>query len=86
MKPANERKDRKDRRKKINQSGKRQSVVVMREREGPTKTHVAPTEVAGVALVAQNVQAGTTVHVNEASHWDKLAARYPIKRINHQEA
>ena len=86
VKPANERKDRKDRRKKANQSGKRQSVVVMREREGGTKAHVAPTEAHGVALVAQNVEAGSTVHADEASHWDKLAARYPIKRINHQEA
>ena len=32
VKPANEKKDRKDRRKKVHQSGKRQSVIVMRER------------------------------------------------------
>lgn len=37
VKPANERKDR---RKKINQSGKRQVVVAMREREGRTLTYV----------------------------------------------
>lgn len=34
VKPANEKKDRKDHRKKIHQSGKRQSVIVMRERGG----------------------------------------------------
>lgn len=86
VKPANERKDRKDRRKKINQSGKRQSVVVMRERGGRTITHVAGTEAEGVVIVAQNVTKGSTVHADEASHWDKLAAYFPIKRINHQEA
>lgn len=86
VKPTNERKDRKDRRKVINQSGKRQVVVAMREREGRTRTHVTRTEAEGVALVAANVQHGSTVHADEASHWDKLAAYFPIKRINHQEA
>ncbi|MEE9453671.1 MAG: IS1595 family transposase [Paracoccaceae bacterium] len=86
VKPANEKKYRKDRRKKIHQSGKRQSVIVMRERGGRTITHVTPTEAHGVALVAANVEHGTTVHADEASHWDKLAAHFPIKRINHQEA
>ncbi|KMK66449.1 Transposase zinc-ribbon domain/ISXO2-like transposase domain [Puniceibacterium sp. IMCC21224] len=38
VKPANEKKDRKDRRKKVHQSGKRQSVIVMRERGGRTLT------------------------------------------------
>ncbi|MCR9077548.1 MAG: IS1595 family transposase [Hyphomonadaceae bacterium] len=86
VKPANERKDRKDRRKRVNQSGKRQSVIVMRERQGSTKTAVTPTEAHGVNLIGQNVAQGSTVHADEASHWDKLEARYPIKRINHQEA
>lgn len=44
------------------------------------------TEAKGVALVAQKVQHGMTVHADEASHWDKLAAYFPIKRVNHQEA
>ncbi len=86
VKPANEKKDRKDRRKKVHQSGKRQSVIVMRERGGRTMTYVTRTEADGVALVASKVEHGTTVHADEASHWDKLAAFFPIKRINHQEA
>ena len=86
VKPANEKKDRKDRRKKVHQSGKRQSVIVMRERGGRTLTYVTGTEAEGVALVASNVERGATVHADEASHWDKLAAYFPIKRINHQEA
>jgi hypothetical protein len=86
VKPANEKKDRKDRRKKVHQSGKRQSVIVMRERGGRTLTYVTRTEAEGVALVAANVEHGATVHADEAPHWDRLAAHFPIKRINHQEA
>lgn len=86
VKPANERKDRKDRRKKIHQNGKRQVVIVARERDGRTITKVADSEAAGVGVVAANVERGSTVHADEASHWDRLAANFPIKRINHKEA
>lgn len=86
VKPANARADRKDLRKTANQSGKRQSVIVAREANGRTLTHVARNEAEGVAFVAANVKHGSTVHADEASHWDKLAAYFPIKRINHQEA
>jgi len=86
VKPANNRADRKDRRKKINQSGKRQVVVVARETKGRTLTHVAKSEAAGVAFTRDNVKAGSTVHADEASHWDALAANFPIKRINHKKA
>ncbi len=65
MKPANERKDRKDRRKKIHQSGKRQVVVAMRERKGRTLTYVGQNEAEGVAVVKSNVAPGTTVHADE---------------------
>lgn len=86
VKPANKKADRKDRRVAANQSGKRQSVIVAREANGRTITHVARHESDGVAFVAANVKHGSTVHADEASHWDKLAAYFPIKRINHQEA
>jgi len=86
VKPANERKDRKDRRRKINQSGKRQVVVAVRERGGNTITHVGQNEAEGVAVVKANVSPEATVHADEASHWDKLAVNFPIKRINHKEA
>lgn len=48
VKPAN---DKKERRKKIHQSGKRQSVIVMRERGRRTLTYITGTEADGVALV-----------------------------------
>ena len=87
VKPANEAKDRKDRRLKAHQSGKRQSVIVARAADGRTITRtLRRPKLTGVAFVAANVQHGSTVHADEASHWDKLAAYFPIKRINHKEA
>ena len=86
VKPANRREDRKDRRRKIHQSGKRQVVIAMRETKGRTLTGVVANEAEGVALTRTNVHAGATVHADEAAHWDKLAAHFPIKRINHQKA
>lgn len=86
VKPANVKAERADRRMRIAQSGKRQSVVVMRERAGDTLTFVGARESEGVALVAKHVEAGTIVHADEASHWDALHARYETFRINHSEA
>ncbi len=57
----------------------------MSERGGRSLTYVAATEAEGVALVAKKVKHGST-HADEAGHWDKLAAYFPIKRINHQVA
>lgn len=86
VKPANNREDRKDRRKKIHQSGKRQVVIAARERGGRTVTAVTKSEAEGVAIARANVAPGSTIHADEASHWDKLTAHFPIKRINHKEA
>jgi len=86
VKPANNRADRKDRRRKVHQSGKRQVVVVARERDGETMTQVHRTEADGVAFVAGIVQPGATIHADEASHWDALEARFLTKRINHSVA
>lgn len=85
VKPVNRREDRKDRRKVINQTGKRQVVIVARETKGRTLTHVAATEAAGVAFARSVVLPGSTINADEASHWDKLAAAFPIKRVNHKK-
>jgi transposase-like protein len=83
VKPANRRVDRKDRRRKIHQTGKRQVVVVARERDGETVTHIARSEAEGVPFVLATVAPGSTVHADEASHWDNLEARFLTRRINH---
>src|SRR5262249_31431728 len=82
VKPTNNRAARRARRKTANRSGKRQVVTVAREANGRTITHVARHEAEGVAFVAANVKHGSTVRADEASHWDRLAAFFPIKRIN----
>lgn len=83
VKHANRKTDRKDRRRKVHQTGKRQVVVVARERDGETLTQVNQTEAAGVAFVAATVAPGATIHADEASHWDALEAKFLTKRINH---
>ncbi len=83
VKPANRREDRKDRRRKVHQTGKRQVVVVARERNGETLTHVAKSEAEGVPFVLGAVAHGATIHADEASHWDSLEARFLTKRVNH---
>lgn len=88
VKPANKAADRVDRRRKVHQSGKRQVVVVAREHgpDGETLTHVAASEAEGVPFVLANVRPGTTIHADEANHWDALEAKYLTRRINHSEA
>ena len=86
VKPANLKSERVDRRTRLAQNGKRQSVVVLRERAGDTLTFVGKSEAAGVALVHASVAPGTIVHADEASHWDALHGRFEARRINHSEA
>lgn len=83
VKPANYKEGRKDRRLLANQSGKRQSVVVVRERDGDTNTFVGKSEAAGVAAVRACVDADAIIHADEASHWDVLHGSHVAKRINH---
>jgi hypothetical protein len=86
VKPANERENRRDRRLAENQTGKRQVVVVMRERDGRTLPVVTKSEAAGVSAIIANVDASATVHADEASAYDALHARFLTKRINHSVA
>lgn len=72
IRPENAKADRKDRRLKENQTGKRRVVIVMRERVGRTLPKVTMTEGEGVALAIQNVSRAATMSADEASHWDTL--------------
>jgi transposase-like protein len=86
VKPANHRENRRDRRLAINQNGKRQVVIVARERHGKTLTFVAKTEDQGVPGLHDRIALGSTVYSDEAGHWNALAGRYLTKQVNHQEA
>ncbi|MBK8209652.1 MAG: IS1595 family transposase [Rhodospirillales bacterium] len=85
VKPANWKENRRDRRLRVNQSGKRRVVIVMRERAGRTLPFVCKTEDASLPTIHERVARGTVIHVDEASHWDALAARYLTRKINHSE-
>ena len=86
VKPANYKEHRRDRRLAANQTGKRQSVIVARERNGKTITFVAKSEDAAVPTLEQRIEVGSTVYADEASHWDRMHARYETRRINHSQA
>jgi len=83
VRPANAKANRRDRRLAVNQSGKRQVVVVGRERDGDTLTVVAKSEAQGGELIAARIHHMSTVHADEASHWDELHAKFDTRRINH---
>lgn len=86
VKPGNYKEHRRDRRLARNQNGKRQSVIVARERNGKTITFVAKSEDQALPELDKRIATGSTVYADEASHWDQLHARFETKRINHSEA
>ena len=83
VRPANNKSNRRDRRLAINQNGKRQVVVVGRERDGQSITTVARNEALGGQVVTAAIHHMSTVHADEASHWDDLHAKFDTRRINH---
>lgn len=86
IKPANHKHNRKDRRFSRNQNGKRQCVVILRERNGHSVPAVFRSESHALAFVRRRIAKGSVVHADEAAAWDALHAHYDMKRINHQEA
>ena len=86
VKPANLRENRRDRRLLRNQTGKRQCVVVVRQRDGRTMPSAFPTEAAAMAFIRNHVATGTEIMADEANSWNGLQGRYTVKRINHQLA
>ena len=83
IRPANRKTERRDRRLAIYQTGKRQVVVVGRERGGESITVVARSEALGGEVVASRIHHMATVHADEASHWDTLHGKFDTHRINH---
>src|SRR6185312_3841283 len=83
VRPENKKADRKDRRVAEEQTGKRQVVVVVRERAGRTLTFVVPSERAGVPHIRARLASGTVLHADEAPGWDALHASYDMRRVNH---
>jgi len=84
VKPANHKENRRDRRLVKNQNGKRQCVVVIRERDGMVMPSAFPTEGSALAYIRNHVAAETEIYADDANSWNDLHARYVVKRINHQ--
>ena len=86
VKPANLKADRRDRRFSQNKSGKRQVVVIVRERNGNGVPAVFKSEAQAYKFIAARVAKGSVVNADEANSWERLHERFEVKRINHQEA
>jgi transposase-like protein len=86
VKPENYAAERKDRRLKENRSGKRQCVVVMRERGGKSLPFVVANEGDAVPYVRDHVANLATLHADEGTGWDALHAGWDTKRVNHSIA
>ena len=86
VKPANLKADRVDRRLAANQSGKRKVVVIARDRDARTLPAVFKSESAALGFITSRVAPGSSLVTDEAASWNNLAARFPVARIDHQEA
>jgi transposase-like protein len=86
VKPENRKEDRKDRRLKSNHSGKRQCVVIMRERKGRSLAFIVRSEGDAVPMVRDHVANLATIHADEGSGWDALHAGWDTRRVNHSVA
>ncbi|MGD2133377.1 MAG: IS1595 family transposase [Maricaulaceae bacterium] len=86
VRPENKVEERRDRRLKSNQTGKRRAVVVMRERGGRTLPFVFKGEDDSLPTVVERVAPGSVVHADEAPVWDRLHTMFALRRINHSVA
>jgi transposase-like protein len=86
VEPANRRENRRDRRLRQNQSGKRRVVVVIRERDGKTLPGVFHSEAEALSFIRTRIAPQTAVYADEAAAWNELHARFTMHRINHEEA
>jgi len=86
VKPANLKENRRDRRLTKNQNGKRQVVVVVRERGGSTLPAVFKSESAALSWISSRVAPGTKVVADEAPAWNALHSRFEVSRIDHGQA
>jgi hypothetical protein len=85
IKPANHKENRVDRRLAKNQNGKRQVVVVMRERDGRTLPSVWKSESSALAFIAARALPGTSIMADEAASWNELHGQFAVSRIDHSK-
>ena len=86
VKPSNHKENRRDRRLAQNQTGKRQVLVVGRERGGRTLPGVFKSEGASVAWLRRRIAPTTRLMADEAGSWNDLHASFTMQRIDHSRA
>ena len=86
VKPANNKENRRDRRLAKNQNGKRQCVVIVRQRDGRSVPAVFRSEGSALNFIRARVAKGTIINADEAKSWDGLHGKYEMRRINHEQA
>jgi hypothetical protein len=86
IKPANLKENRRDRRLIKNQNGKRQCVVIVRERGGNSVPAVFKSESSAANFIKARTAKGTTVNADEVGSWNSLDKHFEVARINHEEA
>lgn len=86
VREANIKAERIDRRRTGVKSGKRQAVVVARQRGGRTATAVFKHEGNSAAFILSTVAPTATIHTDEARSWDRLREHYAMRRVNHSIA
>jgi hypothetical protein len=82
--PKNNRPSRVDRRRLRHRTGKRQCVVIMRERFGRSRPFIM-SESEAAAIAHEVIEPGSEVYTDEGKHWIRLAARYVLHMVNHSE-
>jgi transposase-like protein len=85
IRPANHKENRRDRRLAKNQNGKRQSLVIVRERGGSTIPAVFKSEASAVGWIKSRVKSDTHIMADEAPGWNDLEGRYEVSRIDHSQ-
>jgi transposase-like protein len=83
IKPANHKENRKDLRLAKNQNGKRQVVVVVKERGGRTVPAVFKAEVDSLGFIINRVDPASKLMTDEATSWNALYAGFDVSRIDH---
>ena len=78
VKPANLKENHRDRRLVKNQSGKRQSIVIVRERGGNPVPAVFKSESHAANFIKARVTKGTKLNADEAAAWNGLHKNFEV--------
>ena len=84
LKPKNNKPKRVDRRRLVHRTGKRQCVVIFRERNGRSRPIVC-SENEAASRAPAIIEPGSAVYTDENTDWNRLAARYALHMVNHSE-